>query len=65
VTGGSFGDRVVLLTVGIEDPFPQQPGKPASELRPPSVEVVGPELVEGNGDHEARLRRDRLLCREK
>jgi hypothetical protein len=56
---------MVLLPMGIEDPFPQQPGKSSGELGPPSVEVIGPELIEGNGNHEARLRRGRLLCHEK
>ena len=54
MTGRGFGNGMVLLAARIEHAFPEQEREATVELASPAVEIVGAELVDGDGDDQPR-----------
>src|SRR2546427_13078912 len=57
--GRGLGGGVILVGVREARPLLKERGDPAGELRAVAIEIVGPQLVDGDADHEFRSRRRR------
>ena len=59
MAGCGLGDRVILVRLREDRPLLQEHRQPAVELRAVALEIVGPQLVDGDDEHEPGLGRRR------